>query len=468
MSDQHRGPPSWLFTSNSNYNSSSNDDTMSKKTSSAKAAETVMTDAPPPELMDMVETFLSEHAPTAHAAFKQHRAKNGHQNKKRLGHSRHHSLVSIFQTWETSLSGSEGKAEIKSNAEKVLDVSSTSDSDSGSDSDSDDGADVNMADVGEETTSSESSSSEEGGSDRVSESDSDEGVPAAAVPTPQTRAAPAANTLKRKAPEVDSTSEESDSDSDESSSDTSSEDEKPQSKKQKTVTQTDSNVDSSSESESGDDDNDDSSSVESESEEKATFKMDVESADDIDDGSSSESESGSSGSDSESEAEVAAKIPLPESDSSSDSTSDSDSDSDSDGEKAGEANGAAVLNNLHDPSDSSVTLDKTSPEFQAASKFPALPPDPSEFRLNNRGKGGKGDREQKQNIPFSRIPKDVKIDPRLQSNAYVPYDYAQKAHEDLIVTKGKGFTKEKNKKKRGSYRGGPIDVHGKGGIKFED
>ena len=38
----------------------------------------------------------------------------------------------------------------------------------------------------------------------------------------------------------------------------------------------------------------------------------------------------------------------------------------------------------------------------------------------------------------------------------------------MIVTKGKGFTKEKNKGKRGSYRGGMIDTSGGKGIKFED
>lgn len=54
------------------------------------------------------------------------------------------------------------------------------------------------------------------------------------------------------------------------------------------------------------------------------------------------------------------------------------------------------------------------------------------------------------NEPFSRIPKDTKVDPRLSSNKYIPYDYAQQAHEDLSVTKGKGFTKEKNKKKKGA------------------
>jgi len=70
--------------------------------------------------------------------------------------------------------------------------------------------------------------------------------------------------------------------------------------------------------------------------------------------------------------------------------------------------------------------------------------------------------------PFQRIPKDTMIDPKLASNKYVAYDYAEQAHRDLSVTKGKGFTKEKNKKKRGSYRGGIIDVDGRKGIKFED
>ncbi|THY85618.1 hypothetical protein D6C92_08814 [Aureobasidium pullulans] len=76
-------------------------------------------------------------------------------------------------------------------------------------------------------------------------------------------------------------------------------------------------------------------------------------------------------------------------------------------------------------------------------------------------------RAKKENVPFSRIPKDQWVDPRLTSNAFVPYDYAQKAHEALIVTKGKAFTKAKNKGKRGSYRGGIIDQTPKG-IQFED
>ena len=59
-------------------------------------------------------------------------------------------------------------------------------------------------------------------------------------------------------------------------------------------------------------------------------------------------------------------------------------------------------------------------------------------------------RSKKPSAPFSRIPQDTKVDPKLASNAYVPYDYAEKAHQDLSVTNGKGFKKEKNKKKRGA------------------
>ena len=55
----------------------------------------------------------------------------------------------------------------------------------------------------------------------------------------------------------------------------------------------------------------------------------------------------------------------------------------------------------------------------------------------------------KGNVPFSRIPADTKVDPKFASNNYVPYEYADRAFQDLSVTKGKGFTKEKNKKKRG-------------------
>ncbi|KAJ1810501.1 jun-like transcription factor [Coemansia sp. RSA 2598] len=77
------------------------------------------------------------------------------------------------------------------------------------------------------------------------------------------------------------------------------------------------------------------------------------------------------------------------------------------------------------------------------------------------------------NVPFCRIkPEDVVYaDDRLKDNRYVSKggvdnDFGYKAHMDLIVTRGKGFTKEKNKKKRGSYSGGKITMQSHS-IKFE-
>lgn len=47
----------------------------------------------------------------------------------------------------------------------------------------------------------------------------------------------------------------------------------------------------------------------------------------------------------------------------------------------------------------------------------------------------------------------------MKDNSFKSHDtYGQKAFQDLVVTRGKGFTKEKNKKKKGSYRGGSINM----------
>ncbi|KAI9851381.1 MAG: hypothetical protein M1838_003844 [Thelocarpon superellum] len=107
--------------------------------------------------------------------------------------------------------------------------------------------------------------------------------------------------------------------------------------------------------------------------------------------------------------------------------------------------------------------DKPSKSSSATNIAPR--PDPTSAATKTKRSSTK---DKSTNKPFSRIPDDIRVDERLASNAYVPYDYAERAHQDLIVTRGKGFTKEKNKKKRGSYRGGAIDVDGRKGIKFED
>ncbi|KAF8584087.1 hypothetical protein K439DRAFT_1346981 [Ramaria rubella] len=76
-----------------------------------------------------------------------------------------------------------------------------------------------------------------------------------------------------------------------------------------------------------------------------------------------------------------------------------------------------------------------------------------------------GKKPRKSNTPFRRIKAETVefYDERLKDNAFVSKggstnDYGARANQDLIVTRGDGFRKEKNKKKRGSYRGGEITV----------
>jgi len=179
-----------------------------------------------------------------------------------------------------------------------------------------------------------------------------------------------------------------------------------------------------------------------------------------------------------------------------DSVSDSDSDSisESEAEKAGtvvtkvevkpvstgttssssSSNTLAVpklVQQKHD-SDSSVTLGTSEPETGADAwkKRKRATEDPQEIVdvTTTAADGTRSTKRMKrENVPFSRIDRDMVVNEKFASNRYVPYDYAEQAHRDLIVTKGKGFTKEKNKKKRGSYRGGLIDTTPRG-IKFDD
>ncbi len=77
--------------------------------------------------------------------------------------------------------------------------------------------------------------------------------------------------------------------------------------------------------------------------------------------------------------------------------------------------------------------------------------------------------------PFQRVrPEDVTfVDNRLKDNTYESkggsdvHSYGFKAHQDLIVVRGKNFRTEKNKKKKGAYKGGAIDMNSHS-IKFPD
>jgi len=86
----------------------------------------------------------------------------------------------------------------------------------------------------------------------------------------------------------------------------------------------------------------------------------------------------------------------------------------------------------------------------------------SEAPQNNR----KGPREY-----FSRIDRS-KIsfaDPTLRDNTYqgAAGTWGEKANDKLSRVRGKDFTKNKNKMKKGSYRGGTITM-GSGSFKFTD
>ena len=88
----------------------------------------------------------------------------------------------------------------------------------------------------------------------------------------------------------------------------------------------------------------------------------------------------------------------------------------------------------------------------------------SEFLEKFRG-GGKPDRGSRNpNERFQRIKpqaptaEELEFNNRYEVKTAPRNDYGARAHQDLIVTRGAGFRKEKNKKKRGSYRGGEITV----------
>ncbi|KAJ2849037.1 jun-like transcription factor [Coemansia brasiliensis] len=90
---------------------------------------------------------------------------------------------------------------------------------------------------------------------------------------------------------------------------------------------------------------------------------------------------------------------------------------------------------------------------------------PTKPRTGSTRNFKRGDVANAPKTPFCRIkPEDVQYaDERLKDNRYtskggIEGDFGLKAHKDLIVTRGKSFTKEKNKKKRGSYSGGKITM----------
>jgi hypothetical protein len=77
-----------------------------------------------------------------------------------------------------------------------------------------------------------------------------------------------------------------------------------------------------------------------------------------------------------------------------------------------------------------------------------------------------------QNTPFKRVKEDsVKFqDDRLRDNTFFSKadTYGMKAHQDLSVTRGKGFRKVMTKKKRQAHHGGTLDANNVSSFKFSD
>jgi hypothetical protein len=110
----------------------------------------------------------------------------------------------------------------------------------------------------------------------------------------------------------------------------------------------------------------------------------------------------------------------------------------------------------------------------------AAPAEPEE-----NGSSKKGGKKDKVNVPFQRIKSDevtyLKVKggdaeaQRLLDNTFeskfadgtLREDYGAKASAILVQVRGKDFRHEKTKKKRGTYRGGPVDM-ASNSIKFAD
>ncbi|GJC96578.1 SRP40 domain-containing protein [Colletotrichum higginsianum] len=168
-------PPSWLFSNNFTKTNIDNitptspqQNKMVKKEKKSekkvKAAAAPTQQAPPDQLMDLVDSFLSENAFTsAHEAFRKQRAQSGWKPSKKQ--ATRPSLVTVFQTWQTSIDGNAAAAKV--NDKNVKAVSSDTEKD------------VDMADAAADSdSSSSSSSSSSSDSDSSSDSESEDEKPA--------------------------------------------------------------------------------------------------------------------------------------------------------------------------------------------------------------------------------------------------------------------------------------------------
>ncbi|KAJ5545820.1 hypothetical protein N7494_003405 [Penicillium frequentans] len=379
------------------------------------------TDAPkstttaPPQLLASISSFLSSNGfNTTNTAFEKELKKAISKADTKNAPS----LLEIFQAWEKKDSSS---------SSSDSDSDSSADSGSGSESDSSD-SDVEMEDA-PKAVKDQKARSPSPSSSSSSESDADDEDEDEAAPTPAPAAKKSAG-VKRKA-------ESSDESSSDSSSDSGSESDAPKAKKAKTTKK-------------------DESSSESESDSSASSS---DSSSDSSD--SSDSDSGSDSDSSESESE---KEPVKKEDAKA-------------LKQAKKTPSPSLLTRAHPVPHRTIALMTKRPEVSPATV--AASPGPS--AIDNKafdnvrdssssaspvpGNGSAKKHTGARPTPLAALSALPFDGPK---NEYIAYAYADRAYADLSVTRGKGFTKEKNKKKRGSYRGGPIDIAGGKSFKFDD
>ncbi|QRW16440.1 SRP40, carboxy-terminal domain protein [Rhizoctonia solani] len=179
----------------------------------------------------------------------------------------------------------------------------------------------------------------------------------------------------------------------------------------------------------------------------------------------SDSSSGSSSPSSSEESESSSEDDSGSESSSESSSSESESESEPETQPAAKKRKVDATSSVPVPATTTTktktTTVATTPETVTLTKSTTTSTTTSTDGTN--GKNGKQKGPRKPVVPFSRIKADdvVYADPRLMNNSFdskggTINDYGERASRDLIVTRGAGFRKEKNKKKRGSYRGGEI------------
>lgn len=391
---------------------------------------------PNPVLVALISQFLSNHGfeSTLRVWNTEKKSRSGSKQKDASSDIFGKKLTKDLPQLDVMLKEYMAKVKVDAN-----DSSSSNSEEADSSSDSD----VEMADDAKSeassSSSSDSSSSADSSSDS-SESESDSGSGSGSDSAASDVKKPAiAKSLKRKASSSSSSSSGSDSSSD---SETEARSNRPlkKSKTQHKKSESESSSDSDSSSSSSDsEDSDDESAAKQLREAAATALPDSDSSS----SSSSSSESGSS-SDSDSS-------------SSDDDVASSSSSSSDDEDDDAKADDEPIAN---DGINATKTLDRASSDSSATIQGDPAPLPPWPVKDEKKRSGARPTR-------LAELSAQAQ-DGEYLSNQYISYDYADRAYNDLVVTRGKGFTKEKNKKKRGSYRGGPIDTSGGKAFKFED